>query len=173
MESEGAGYLFNLSLLAVTFAAISVLVMLIRQTMGGKLTNFDVYLITSYIAIGFVIAIDAMLPPLISYYGMSLRCTWGVASALGAVLLAAVVATFQLRRRHVTGVKMPIAVLVTYSVHWIAAILLAANALSFQLVSVFASALTLSMAVLMWTFVRRVSTLLGDRVGEDWDPSRG
>jgi membrane protein implicated in regulation of membrane protease activity len=68
---------------------------------------------------------------------------------------------------------MPIAVLVTYSAHWVAVVLLVANAISFQLASVFASALTLNLAVLMWTFVRRVSTLLGDRVGEDWDPSRG
>jgi hypothetical protein len=56
-ELPGAIYLFNLSLLAVTFAVVSALVMLVRQTMGGRLTNFDVYLITSYVSFGFVIAL--------------------------------------------------------------------------------------------------------------------
>ena len=34
-ELAGATYLYNLSVVAMTFAAVSVLVMLIRQTMGG------------------------------------------------------------------------------------------------------------------------------------------
>ena len=43
MDVPGEAYLFNLSLLAITFAAVSVLVMLMRQTMGGRLSNFDVH----------------------------------------------------------------------------------------------------------------------------------
>jgi hypothetical protein len=57
MELPGETYLFNLSLIAVTFTAVSALVMLMRQTMGGKLSNFDVYLITSYISFGFAVAL--------------------------------------------------------------------------------------------------------------------
>jgi hypothetical protein len=110
---------------------------------------------------------------LIATYGMNPRWTWSLASALAALLLAGVVATFQLRRHRVTGRQMPIAVLVNYSAHWVAAALLVANAIWFESASVFATALTLSLAALMWAFIRRVSTLLGDRVGEDWDPNRG
>jgi hypothetical protein len=55
MELPGETYLFNLSLIAVTFTAVSALVMLLRQTMGGKLSNFDVYLITSLISFGFAV----------------------------------------------------------------------------------------------------------------------
>ena len=47
MELPGEVYLFNLSLIAVTFAVVSALVMIMRQTMGGSLSNFDVYLITT------------------------------------------------------------------------------------------------------------------------------
>lgn len=44
MELPGGAYLLNLSLLAITFAAVSVLVMLVRWSMGGKLSNFDIHL---------------------------------------------------------------------------------------------------------------------------------
>ncbi len=68
MELPSTPFLFNLSLLAIAFAAVSALVMLIRQTMGGKLSNFDVYLITSFVSFGFVIAIDAILPALLALF---------------------------------------------------------------------------------------------------------
>jgi hypothetical protein len=35
MELPGTAYLFNLSLISITFTAVSALVMLVRQTMGG------------------------------------------------------------------------------------------------------------------------------------------
>ena len=73
MELHGEAYLFNLSLLAITFAAVSVLVMLVRQTMGGRLSNFDIHLITSYIARGFVIAVAAILPSLVADFGLPRR----------------------------------------------------------------------------------------------------
>ena len=60
MDLPGEAYLFNLSLLAITIAVVSALVMLVRQTMGGKLSNFDIYLTSSFISSGFVIALDAV-----------------------------------------------------------------------------------------------------------------
>ena len=35
---------------------------LIRQTMGGKLTNFDIHMIGSYVGGGFVMSISAVFP---------------------------------------------------------------------------------------------------------------
>jgi hypothetical protein len=173
MDLPGSEYLFNLSLLAITFAAVSVLVMLIRQTMGGKLTNVDVYLIASYVGIDFAIAVDAVLPPLVSSYDVTPDWAWTISSLLAAACLGGTVATFWLQRRRITGVRLPNAVLVTYATHGIDILLLLANALSFKSMSVYGTALTLSLAMLMWTFVRRVVTLLGENVGEDWDPRRG
>ena len=43
MDLPGETYLFNLSILSITVAVVSALVMLVRQTMGGKLSNFDIY----------------------------------------------------------------------------------------------------------------------------------
>ncbi len=62
MELPGEAYLFTLSLVAATFAVVSALVMIMRQSMGGKMSVFDVYLITAYISWGFMQSIVALLP---------------------------------------------------------------------------------------------------------------
>ena len=175
MELHGEAYLFNLSLLAITFAAVSVLVMLIRQTMGGRLANFDVYLITTYIARGFVIAVAAILPSLIADFGLPSTMFWPAASGLAAVFFASVMATTQHQRSTITGGGLPRFLMFALTVHWISVLLLVANAAvpPLQGVGLFKAALTISLAMIMWTFVRRVASLVGDKPSEDWDPKRG
>jgi hypothetical protein len=59
--------------------------------------------------------------------------------------------------------------------HWIDIVLMLTNALVpvVQGVGLYAAGLTLSLASVMWAFVRRVSSLLGEKPGGDWDPKRG
>ena len=61
-----------------------------------------------------------------------------------------------------------------FTVQWIIVLLLVANAAVplLQGAGLFKAALTISLAVVMWAFVRRVGTLLGDQPSEDWDPKR-
>jgi hypothetical protein len=175
MEMPGETYLFNMSLIAVTFTAVSALVMLLRQTMGGKLSNFDVYLITSFISFGFAIAISALLPPLVSFYGLESSALWAVASGIAAIIMGSTVAT-NIRRRHVVAREpMSWSVRSSFGANSLSAIVLLVNAVvsPWQGVHLFASALTLSMAALMWAFVRRIGSLVGDKPGDDWDPKRG
>ena len=174
-ELPGAIYLFNLSLLAVTFAVVSALVMLVRQTMGGRLTNFDVYLITSYVSFGFVIAFNAILPPLVFLFDPSPVVLWAIASGLAAVLHGGVLANNVKLRRRVSKEPMSWAVAGSFSTHGVVAAVLAINALvpPVQGVGPFAAALTVALAIMLWTFVRRISSLLGDKAGDDWDPKRG
>ena len=73
MELPGETFLFNLSLLAITFSAVSVLVTLLRQTMGGELSKFDVYLVNAFVQQGFALAIAAILPPLIARFEVSMQ----------------------------------------------------------------------------------------------------
>ena len=70
MDLPGEAYLFNLSLVAMTFAAVSVLVMLMRQTMGGALSNYDVHLVTNYVSQAFVVAVGAILPSMLADFGL-------------------------------------------------------------------------------------------------------
>jgi hypothetical protein len=175
MELPGETFLFNLSLLAITFSAVSALVMLLRQTMGGKLSKFDVYLVNAYVSHGFVLAIAAILPSLIAQLGFSVVMIWTIASLLAAALIGIKVANTMRQRRAITKGPMPFAMKISFSLIWIAVPILLTNALIpiAQGAGLFELALTISLASVMWSFVRRVSTLLDDHPNEDWDPNRG
>lgn len=175
MAETGSEYLYNLSIIAITFSAVSALVMLMRQTMGGKLSNFDVYLITSYISFGFTLSLMAVLPPLIALFELPHAAHWSVASGIAGILLGVVLAKIFRLRRLVSSAKMPIGVKIALGIHLFSVIALLANAAGWpwQGVHLFAGAITLSVADIMWTFVRRISSLFGDKPGEDWDPKRG
>ena len=175
MELPGETYLFNLSLIAVTFTAVSAIVMLLRQTMGGKLSNFDVYLITSFISFGFALALAAMLPPLVALFDLPPTALWAVSSGLAAVLLGSAVAANFHRRRMVSPEPMALSVVLSFASQGFVVIVLLVNAAvqPWQGIHLFAGVLTLSVAVIMWAFVRRIASLLGDKPGEDWDPKRG
>ena len=175
MELPGETYLFNFSIIAITVTAVSALVMLLRQVMGGKLSNFDIHLITSYVSLGFVLALDAILPPLVALGDPAPAVLWAIASGLAAAFLAFVIVTLMRRRRRIVGSGSPFLVRVDWTLQWAAILLLVVNAAvpPVQGMLLFASALTLSMATMMWSFVRRIASLLGDKPGEDWDPHRG
>jgi hypothetical protein len=175
MEASGETYLFNLSLIAVTFTAVSALVMLLRQTMGGKLSNFDVYLITSFISFGFAIAISALLPPLVSFFELGSVALWAVSSGMAAIIMGGTVAT-NIHRRHVVAREpMSWSVRSSFFANSFSTILLLVNAVvpPWQGLHLFAGALTISTAAIMWAFVRRIGSLVGDKPGDDWDPKRG
>ena len=53
--------------------------------MGGKMSNFDVLLITNFLSGGFVVAVDAILPPLLLSFGLSTTIAWTVASGAAVV----------------------------------------------------------------------------------------
>ena len=174
-ELPGAIYLFNLSLLAISFAIVSTLVMLVRQTLGGKLSNFDVYLITSYVSFGFVIAFNAILPPLVSLFDSAPAVLWGVASGLAAILQCGVLVNTVRRRMKASKERPSWAVIASFSTHAIIVFALVVNASvpGVRGPGLFALALTVSLAIMMWTFVRRISSLFGVEPGDDWDPKRG
>ena len=175
MELPGETYLFNLSLVAVTFTAVSALVMLLRQTMGGKLSNFDVYLITSFISFGFAIAISALLPPLVTFFELGATALWAVSSGLAAIIMGSTVA-INIRRRHVVAQDpMSWSVRSSFFANSLSTVILLVNAIvpPWQGIHLFAAALTLSTAAVMWAFVRRIGSLVGDKPGDDWDPKRG
>ena len=175
MELHGETYLFNLSLIAVTFTAVSALVMLLRQTMGGKLSNFDVYLITSFISFGFAIAISAVLPPLVAFFELEPTVLWAVSSGLAAIIIGSTVAANIHRRHMVANEPMSWSVRSSFAANGLSAIILLVNAAvpPWQGMDLFAGALTLSTAAIMLAFVRRIGSLVGDKPGDDWDPKRG
>ena len=172
MELPGAGYLYNLSVLAVTFATVSALVMLIRQTLGGKLSNFDIFLLRGFVSFSLFVAFAAILPPLAALSNALALVLWPLTSAVAAILLALNLYWVIMRRRKATGQPAPAGVTIRYLVHGMAIALLALNALvpAAQGVALYAAALTLCLGNMMWAFIRRISSLLGEKPSKDWDP---
>jgi len=175
MELPGQAYLFNLSLIAITFAAVSALVMLIRQSMGGGLTKYDIHLIASYISYGFVLSLIALLPPLISLFQLSPHTLWTVSSGFAVLIFGPVLASVIFRRAKASPHAVPVVVKASFYLHGFANILFLANAViaPWQGIQLYAAALTLSVATVMWTFARRIASLFGDKLLEGFDPDRG
>ena len=70
---------------------------------------------------------------------------------------------------------MPLMLKVQFSVDGLAIVLLLLNAAipAIKGIAVFDLALTIGLAEIMWSFGRRISTLLDDRPSDDWDPKLG
>jgi hypothetical protein len=175
MELHGETFLFNLSLLAITFSAVSALVTLLRQTMGGKLSKFDVFLVNAFVQQGFALAIAAILPPLVAQFEVSSAVLWTIASGLAAVVLGWRTAQSLWERMSIIKVPMPLMLKVQYSVDGLAVMLFLLNATfpAIQGIAVFDLAITIGLAEIMWSFGRRISTLLSDHPSDDWDPKIG
>jgi hypothetical protein len=175
MEIPETGYLYNLSVLAITFSTITALVMLLRQTMGGKMSNFDLVLITNFLSAGFVVAVDAILPPLLLSLGLSTTIAWMVASGAAAVVTAWAFVRAYVRRRAVTKPPMPLGVAISFLCYSLSVLLMAVNAILPQLRNggMFLAALSLLLGSMMWAFARRVASLLGETPSVDFDPNKG
>jgi hypothetical protein len=172
VELPGTAYLYNLSLLSVTFATVSALVMLVRQTLGGRLSKFDIFLLRGFISFSLFVAFAAILPPLAALSDAATQVLWPLTSAAAAILLAVNLYTVIVRRRKATGEPAPTGVTIRYIVHGIVIALLVINAIvpAVQGIALYAAALTLCLGNMMWAFVRRISSLLGEKPSKDWDP---
>ena len=100
---------------------------------------------------------------------------WAVSSGLAAIIMGSTVATNVHRRHIVAPEPMSWSVRSSFIANGLSAIILLVNAVvpPWQGVHLFAGALTLSTAAIMWAFVRRIGSLVGDKPGDDWDPKRG
>jgi len=174
MELPGEAYLFNMSLLAMTFAAVSALVMLIRQSLGGDLSKFDIHLITTYISYGFVLSLIALLPPLVSFFMLPMNVVWTVSSCLAVLIFLPVLVSVMRRRRSASAKPAPVAVRISFVAHGAANLLFVVNAFvqPWQGIHLYAAALTLSIATAMWMFTRRIASLFGKMQTGGFDPDR-
>jgi hypothetical protein len=174
MELPGSNYLYTLAMLGLGFASVSALIMILRQIMGGAMSKFDVMVTRNFIIVGFTVAIDSMLPPLVDLLPPARPVVWSVASVVAAIPVAWAAATYPSQRRAITGVRPPLFVLFFDAGLWFVVAALLANAAipAVKGVGLFAVAMTTYLALTMWVFVRRIGTLLrGAQASSDWDPT--
>ena len=106
MELAGSHYFDTLVLFAITLAGFAVLVAAFRQVIGGRMSDFDVYVIRTTLERSFIVASCGLLPPLLALYGLHYRTIWRASSVSMAVLLALFTLTTYLRRRAATSIPI-------------------------------------------------------------------
>jgi len=114
-ELPGTNYLYMLITVSITYAGFAALLMIFRQIIGGRLSDYDVYLIRTVLLRSFIVAIAAMMPPLLALFDLSPATIWRLSSLIAALLLGSYVVTFPVRRRAVTDVPVPVSAWITYS----------------------------------------------------------
>lgn len=149
MEMPSSNYLYTLAVVATTFAGFAALIIVFRQTLGGKITRLDAFVMRSFVQLGFMATAGSMLPPLLALYALAPRVLWSSASLAIGCWLAAWALSFRHRRNAVSKVPAPAPVYVVIGIFDITALVLILNA-AFAPVdavaAIYASAITLILA---------------------------
>lgn len=142
---DASAYLYTIATVGMTFAGLSVLTMILRQMLGGRMTKFDSFVTRTWVQLGFMTTLGSILPPLLMLSGASGPISWRVSSGVMAVILGSWALTFRRRRHAVNPTRLPLQVVVFAVAMVIAALALAANAMAVAgalLAAVYAAAVT-------------------------------
>ena len=127
---EASGYLYTIATVGMTFTGLSVLTMILRQMLGGRMTKWDSFVTRTWVELGFMTAFGSLLPPLLMLLGAPAPIAWRLASGVLAVILGSWALTFPRRRRTVNPTRLPVQVVIYCVAMDIAALAFAANALA-------------------------------------------
>ena len=142
---DASGYLYTTATVGMTFAGLSVLTMILRQLLGGRLTKWDSWVTRTWIQLGFMTTLGSILPPLLLLFAAPAPIVWRIPSGVMAVILGNWALTFPRRRQAVNPTRLPLQVIVFALAMDIAALALAANAIVVpdeRLAGVYAAAVT-------------------------------
>jgi len=107
MDLPGASYLHALAALAMTFAGFSAVTIVLRQTLGRRLSPFHLFVTRLYIESGFWAAAFSMVAPLLALCGLPPDLVWRLSSAAIAAVLVAYGTTYPMRRRAIVPDGLP------------------------------------------------------------------
>jgi hypothetical protein len=142
---DASGYLYTIATVGMTFAGLSVLTMILRQLLGGRLTKWDSWVTRTWIQLGFMTTLGSILPPLLLLFAAPAPIVWRIPSGVMAVILGSWALTFPRRRQAVNPTRLPLEVIIFALAMDIAALALAANAIVVpgeRLAGVYAAAVT-------------------------------
>jgi archaellum biogenesis protein FlaJ (TadC family) len=145
MELPGANYLYALATISVTFVGFSALILVFRQTIGGKMTSYDSYFTLAFMQVGFIVAGGGLLPQLLAFFEMSHASVWRVSSVIMAIPISLFVAATPGRRRAATNEPIPFYVGLLLLLQFLAGVCLLLDAVGWPVppnLALFALALT-------------------------------
>ncbi len=107
LDLQASSYLGTLAVVSTTFVGFAALLVGLRQAKGSHLTKYDAYFTLTFIQIGFLVTISALIPPLVALYGTRASVVWRVSSAITAIPLLWFLVSLPARRRAATGMPVP------------------------------------------------------------------
>jgi len=126
---DATGYLYTIATVGMTFAGLSVLTMILRQMLGGRITKWDSWVTRTWVELGFMTTFGSILPPLLTLLDAPAPIAWRISSGITALILGGWALTFPRRRRAVNPTRLPLQVVMFSLAMDIAALALAANAI--------------------------------------------
>lgn len=166
---DASSYLYTIATVGMTFAGLSVLTMILRQLLGGRITKWDSWVTRTWIQLGFMTTFGAILPPLLVLFAAPAPIVWRISSGIMAVILGSWALTFPRRRQAVNPTPLPLQVVIYVLSMDIAALALAANAIIVPgglLAGVYAAAVTAILIgaglLFLFTFVYWYDATIGD-----------
>jgi hypothetical protein len=130
-EVPGAAFFYTLATVAITFVTFSSLLIILRQTVGGGLTNYDSTVTRFFMQLGFIVIAGALLPPLLALCEAPPEVIWRVSSGFtGAVVLIRII-RWPAQRRKALGPRAPALAMVYMAAGVAAGLLLIENAIGF------------------------------------------
>jgi len=112
---DASGYLYTIAAAGMSFAALSVLTMVLRQILGGEMTKFDTFVARTWVQLGFMVTFGSILPPLLGLFEFPAPVVWGISSGVMGIILGCWALTFPQRRYATNPTRFPIPVII-YSV---------------------------------------------------------
>jgi len=107
MELPGSGYLFTLAVLAITFVGFTAIVVILRQSAGGKFLPIDAVVARLFMVWGFTVTYAAMLPIVLAAYDLTPAAVWQMSSIVSGAFLLVANASYPFLRRRATGEATP------------------------------------------------------------------
>jgi hypothetical protein len=166
---DASGYLYTIATVGMTFAGLSVLTMILRQMLGGRITKWDSWVTRTWIQLGFMTTFGSILPPLLILFAAPAPIAWRISSGAMALILGSWALTFPRRRRAVNPTRLPLQVVIFSLAMDIAALVLAANAIVVPgelLAGVYAAAVTAILIaaglLFLFAFVHWYDATIGD-----------
>jgi len=165
MESPEFAHLYTLAALAMTFVGFSVIVMVLRQSLGHKLTRFDILLAHVYMEFGLMISAGSLVPPLLMRWELSPSMVWRVSSVVAALPLIIFAVTYPRRRRAASGEPSPFYALFNSFVVLLIGLCFLMNAFVLQdhLAAAFITVMTAFLIFSTCTFLQALNVILKHR----------
>jgi hypothetical protein len=107
MELTGASYLYTLATVSITYVGFTALIAILRQTLGGEVSELDIFVTRTFIQLGLLATGASLLAPLLALSGMDQALVWRLASVIVAPVLGVWTVTFPWRRRAASTFPIP------------------------------------------------------------------